>query len=452
MLITFKEIALLMKILPPKIQEGFPLLELAMKKGIKAMEMSGRVVAKLLEIIDVLPMGILPPEVHSDFTDLVYRLREELCRLKKTGTEEPKNPALLGIEKALEGKSFSSQEEAQKFIDSWQSSINDQPQPDLGNLTPNQLENLFRNGWWNSNGPIKLSQDFSVKETSSLPIVRNVRLLISTLQKLASKGRLKATVTGRIPRALISEILPRLVDPENIDRFCSGRKKQANESDLPSFSWQVDLARFSGLINLRRGYWSVTQLGEKLLVESESQTLLRCLFGKAFHGYDLSFRDGYQRFPDFEFLLPFSLWKLSTLPPDRDYEVTELASEILHPKLLEMRKRPLFEGSKLRVADFLAESRLFSPLVVFGFLTASGLREFSKPLIFRVTNLFKKFYSAPGLQIKTSEIRNFHESDSGNQEARSTIIKNSSDIGRNNPCPCGSGKKFKKCCQEKLSH
>jgi hypothetical protein len=25
-------------------------------------------------------------------------------------------------------------------------------------------------------------------------------------------------------------------------------------------------------------------------------------------------------------------------------------------------------------------------------------------------------------------------------------------IGRNDPCPCGSGKKYKKCCEEKLRH
>jgi hypothetical protein len=24
------------------------------------------------------------------------------------------------------------------------------------------------------------------------------------------------------------------------------------------------------------------------------------------------------------------------------------------------------------------------------------------------------------------------------------------DVGRNDPCPCGSGKKFKKCCHDKL--
>ena len=28
-----------------------------------------------------------------------------------------------------------------------------------------------------------------------------------------------------------------------------------------------------------------------------------------------------------------------------------------------------------------------------------------------------------------------------------TTIKNSNKIGRNEPCPCGSGKKYKKCCR-----
>ncbi len=27
-----------------------------------------------------------------------------------------------------------------------------------------------------------------------------------------------------------------------------------------------------------------------------------------------------------------------------------------------------------------------------------------------------------------------------------TIRKEGSDIGRNDPCPCGSGKKYKQCC------
>jgi hypothetical protein len=33
--------------------------------------------------------------------------------------------------------------------------------------------------------------------------------------------------------------------------------------------------------------------------------------------------------------------------------------------------------------------------------------------------------------------------------SESTIINDSDRVGRNDPCPCGSGKKFKKCCINK---
>ena len=30
-----------------------------------------------------------------------------------------------------------------------------------------------------------------------------------------------------------------------------------------------------------------------------------------------------------------------------------------------------------------------------------------------------------------------------------TYVKEGPDVGRNDPCPCGSGKKYKKCCENK---
>ena len=30
-----------------------------------------------------------------------------------------------------------------------------------------------------------------------------------------------------------------------------------------------------------------------------------------------------------------------------------------------------------------------------------------------------------------------------------TFVKTGPDVGRNDPCPCGSGKKYKKCCEAK---
>ena len=32
-----------------------------------------------------------------------------------------------------------------------------------------------------------------------------------------------------------------------------------------------------------------------------------------------------------------------------------------------------------------------------------------------------------------------------------TVVKTGPDVGRNDPCPCGSGKKFKKCCESKTA-
>lgn len=32
-----------------------------------------------------------------------------------------------------------------------------------------------------------------------------------------------------------------------------------------------------------------------------------------------------------------------------------------------------------------------------------------------------------------------------------TFVKSGPDVGRNDPCPCGSGKKYKKCCGSKAS-
>jgi preprotein translocase subunit SecA len=34
----------------------------------------------------------------------------------------------------------------------------------------------------------------------------------------------------------------------------------------------------------------------------------------------------------------------------------------------------------------------------------------------------------------------------GEEEARKPVTREEAKVGRNDPCPCGSGKKYKKCC------
>ena len=34
-------------------------------------------------------------------------------------------------------------------------------------------------------------------------------------------------------------------------------------------------------------------------------------------------------------------------------------------------------------------------------------------------------------------------------ESVTTVVRKGPKVGRNDPCPCGSGKKYKKCCLRK---
>jgi SEC-C motif-containing protein len=40
-----------------------------------------------------------------------------------------------------------------------------------------------------------------------------------------------------------------------------------------------------------------------------------------------------------------------------------------------------------------------------------------------------------------------HKEGEGHHEASKPVVRQSSKVGRNDPCHCGSGKKFKKCCE-----
>jgi hypothetical protein len=40
------------------------------------------------------------------------------------------------------------------------------------------------------------------------------------------------------------------------------------------------------------------------------------------------------------------------------------------------------------------------------------------------------------------------EEDVARRPAAETIIRHQPKVGRNDPCPCGSGKKYKKCCMK----
>lgn len=60
------------------------------------------------------------------------------------------------------------------------------------------------------------------------------------------------------------------------------------------------------------------------------------------------------------------------------------------------------------------------------------------------------FLTEEGPQIH-HELSQFHKRDgvwyySNSSQPSQTVVRASPKVGRNDPCPCGSGKKYKKCC------
>ena len=47
---------------------------------------------------------------------------------------------------------------------------------------------------------------------------------------------------------------------------------------------------------------------------------------------------------------------------------------------------------------------------------------------------------------KRRELEMARMAGSGDQQPVQQVVRSGSKVGRNDPCPCGSGKKYKKCC------
>jgi len=80
--------------------------------------------------------------------------------------------------------------------------------------------------------------------------------------------------------------------------------------------------------------------------------------------------------------------------------------------------------------------------VMGGIDTAHGLifRQFSK----LISN------AIPGLREEEKEEELYYDDDDFVYQSRvETVVRTTPKVGRNNPCPCGSGKKYKKCCLKK---
>ncbi|OAI04573.1 zinc chelation protein SecC [Methylomonas methanica] len=101
-------------------------------------------------------------------------------------------------------------------------------------------------------------------------------------------------------------------------------------------------------------------------------------------------------------------------------------------------------GKRPMTIDFSKETAQWQKLTIVS--TKKGSAQDSKGIV-----EFKAFYRQDGEDYFMHEISRFVKSDSRWRYLDGVIkaagkVALSSDTGKNAPCPCGSGKKFKRCC------
>lgn len=363
MLISVNDLAFLCEILSDDPMADF--VADAKKAKVAQIDMGHNMIMHLLESMRQFDLARLNRKMRKRFSILLEEF-EEAADLK-TGYE--KHPFFQELEDELQKQNFTSEEQLKEFINARNININTTPQKDLGGLTPAQLQNLFIRGWWENDGPVKLSADIPQTEAAAVPIVNNVGTMLRSIADRSGKKGLKATVTGKLPRSVINDVIPFLIDTEYHDSFHLGCGKKAfNEDDLYCLMMQRHISEVAGLLKLKDNYWKVTAKGLKLIEPANAAALLVTLFASMFHDFNLAFLDRYDIDGSLQHTVPYSLWRAANLPAGKEFGTTELAGLVVHSDFMRINSMPAFQGSDVTLGQRVAESRLFRPLSWAGWL------------------------------------------------------------------------------------
>lgn len=370
------------------------LISAAKKAKVSQIDIGYNMIIKLLEDMRQFEPAILNKKERKRFDILL----EELEEATDLAVEGQKHPFFQELEEELKQQNFTSEKQLQEFIKSRNLKINNSPQNDLGGLTPKQLQSLFAGDWWEPDGPIKLSADIKQADAAAVPIVNNVGAILRSVSARSGRKGVKATVSGNLPRSVINDVIPVLLDTENHDSFhLTSGKKVFNEDDLYCLMMQRYISQTAGLLEQNDNYWQVTPKGMAMIEPGNAAALLVTLFAAMFRDFNLAFIDRYDCGESFQHTLPYSLWRLANLPSGKEYTTSELTKLVVHPDFLQRLSMPSYPGSTITLGQRVVESRLFRPLSWAGWLKPiTGKNRFDIES-YRVTDIPGRIFRAPNL-------------------------------------------------------
>ncbi len=265
---------------------------------------------------------------------------------------------------------------------------NRQPQPELGGLSPDQLARLLADDW-EGEGVIRLNSTLALEDLAGSPTLERAR---SVLRWLQEKGKVRATTAGNLPRAAVAELLERLRWPQGYLEELRAYNKVINEQDVFPLHLVRVLLELAGLIEQRKGSFSLTRRGAELLAERRAGELFALLFRTHFRKLNLAYLDQFgPEATGLQHTIAYSLYSFGERT-DAWRAPKELASELMLPAVrAEIPPSPHFEWLPM-----LVESRLLRPLTGFALAEVEEVPGQDAALLrhrYRKAPLFNRFLS-----------------------------------------------------------
>jgi hypothetical protein len=327
--------------------------------------------------------------------DQIEAILERLCVKEppegpQTATDSEHSSLQLSdfLQGRPEDMEFSDIEDANAFLSFMLESYKQTPQPELGNLSPSQLQELLMSDWANERGAISLDSNLSLAELKEVRIFQNARTLLSAVHN--SDG-VKTTTRGNLNRAFLKEMLGAMDWPAGYAEDVLKCFKAFNEYDMPELHILRLILGKEGLLRSAKGILKITKKGREMLQDERAGELYSLLFKANFQKLNLAYMSFGPELPELQHTIAFSFYMLSK-HVNKWTRLETLAPFLLLPSA----KEPLEGvGGSYAAIHFkmIVLHRIIQPLESFGLLEIkeSKGKKFLQNHMIRKTALFDRF-------------------------------------------------------------
>lgn len=306
-------------------------------------------------------------------------------------TSPSPNPATGSMEELsafLKDQSFGSLDEANLALQNLMDGHNEQPDPEMGGLSPNQVTQLVYLDWDNPDNPIELDDQLSIADLQHVKFLLNTRIFLRSLQ--VNQGP-TVTTKGNLNRKVVRMMLEHMHWPDGYIKDLFKYNKVVNEHDVLPLHMIRVVCECGGLIRKRKTSFRTTRKAEKLIADDQIGALYAQLFYVFFRKFNIAYTDRLPDCPGIQATVAYSLYRLGTVVKNWR-SIESLLTDILLPTVRAEIHDSIQAYYEL---TWPLEKRILDPLKEFGLIECryekvkSGF--YPKLTAVKITNLFDKF-------------------------------------------------------------